>query len=81
MYPGCTAFSPSSLDSWWHEAMAAAGISGYRLHDMRHTAASRLLSAGVPLMDVATWLGHADGGVLALRGYGRPRRHASPQPF
>ncbi|KIU38237.1 MULTISPECIES: site-specific integrase [Mycobacteroides] len=62
--------SPSSLDTWWHESMEAAGIAGYRLHDMRHTAASRLLSAGVPLMDVATWLGHADGGVLALRVYG-----------
>ncbi|WP_371308268.1 tyrosine-type recombinase/integrase [Gordonia sp. (in: high G+C Gram-positive bacteria)] len=50
--------------------MTAAGIEGYRLHDMRHTAASRLLSAGIPLTDVATWLGHADGGVLALHVYG-----------
>ncbi|MCB1257149.1 MAG: site-specific integrase [Microthrixaceae bacterium] len=65
-----TPLSPRSLDKAWHEAMTVAGISGYRLHDMRHTAASRLLSAGVPLMDVATWLGHADGGVLALRVYG-----------
>lgn len=62
--------SPTRLDTWWHESMTAAGIAGYRLHDMRHTCASRLLSAGVPLMDVATWLGHADGGVLALRVYG-----------
>lgn len=69
------ALSPSSLDTWWHEAMDAAGISAYRLHDMRHTAASRLLSAGVPLMDVATWLGHGDGGVLALRVYG----HTDPK--
>jgi integrase len=65
-----TPLSPRSLDKAWHDAMAAARLSGYRLHDMRHTAASRLLSAGVPLMDVATWLGHADGGVLALRVYG-----------
>ncbi|WP_100481003.1 site-specific integrase [Mycobacteroides abscessus] len=69
------ALSPSSLDTWWHEAMGAAAIDGYRLHDMRHTAASRLLSAGVPLMDVATWLGHGDGGVLALRVYG----HTDPK--
>lgn len=63
------------MDAWWHDAMDSAGISGYRLHDMRHTAASRLLAAGIPLMDVATWLGHADGGVLALRVYG----HTDPQ--
>lgn len=67
--------SPTRLDTWWHESMGAAGIDGYRLHDMRHTAASRLLSAGIPLMDVATWLGHADGGVLALRVYG----HTDPK--
>ncbi|RIS55392.1 site-specific integrase [Mycobacteroides abscessus] len=70
-----TPLSPRALDAAWHEAMDAAGISGYRLHDTRHTAASRLLSAGVPLMDVATWLGHADGGVLALRVYG----HTDPK--
>ncbi|KXO98825.1 hypothetical protein AXK58_24455 [Tsukamurella tyrosinosolvens] len=69
------AVSPRTLDDWWHAAMDAAGINGYRLHDMRHTCASRLLSAGVPLMDVATWLGHADGGVLALRVYG----HTDPK--
>lgn len=65
-----TPLSPRALDAAWHKSMETAGISGYRLHDARHTAASRLLSAGVPLMDVATWLGHADGGVLALRVYG-----------
>lgn len=62
--------SPSTLDNWWHDCMDAAGITGYRLHDMRHTAASRLLAAQIPLMDLASWLGHADGGVLALRVYG-----------
>ncbi|MCA9554765.1 MAG: site-specific integrase [Myxococcales bacterium] len=64
------AVSPSTLDTWWHDAMGLAGVSGYRLHDMRHTCASRLLSSGVPILAVASWLGHADGGTLALRVYG-----------
>ena len=46
----------------------------YRLHDLRHTATSRLFSASIPLIDVASWLGHADGGTLAIKVYG----HSNP---
>lgn len=35
-----------------------AGIAGLRFHDLRHTAASRLISAHIPLEEVGKQLGH-----------------------
>ncbi len=32
----------------------------FRFHDLRHTAASLALAKGVPVVDVARWLGHAN---------------------
>ena len=40
------------------EAAAAAGLEGFRPHGLRHNFASVALSAGVPVTDVARWLGH-----------------------
>jgi integrase len=30
----------------------------FTLYDLRHTFASRLLAAGIPLVEVAAWMGH-----------------------
>lgn len=38
---------------------AAAGLEGLRIHDLRHTHAAHLISAGVPLTGVQRRLGHA----------------------
>lgn len=47
---------------YWKEAVAAAGTGvpkATRIHDLRHTHAAWLLSAGVPAMVVASRLGHS----------------------
>lgn len=42
----------------WKAAKAAAGITDFRFHDLRHSAASYMVEAGVPLVTVAEVVGH-----------------------
>jgi integrase len=42
----------------WEPAQEAAGTS-FSLYDARHTFSSRLLAAGIPLLDVSAWMGHS----------------------
>ena len=44
-----------------------------RVHDLRHLFATRCIEAGVDVPTVAKWLGHSDGGVLAMKIYGHLR--------
>jgi integrase len=44
----------------WETALKKAGLSDVNIHDLRHTFASRLVTAGVPLFTVSKLLGHAD---------------------
>lgn len=41
------------------KARERLGLPKVRLHDLRHSAATTLLAAGVPLATVAEWLGHS----------------------
>jgi integrase len=42
-------------------------------HDLRHLFATRCIEAGVDIPTVSRWLGHKDGGALAMRVYGHLR--------
>ncbi|AMO59072.1 site-specific recombinase, phage integrase [Mycolicibacterium phlei] len=63
------ALSPRTLNAWWTKSLSDAGLDHRRLHASRHTAASLLALRGCPVQIIAAWLGHADGGVLAMRVY------------
>lgn len=51
---------PETVSRWWREAIDRAGVRPIRLHDARHTSATVLLRAGVPVKVVSQRLGHAD---------------------
>ncbi|MCA0155528.1 site-specific integrase [Tsukamurella sp. M9C] len=61
--------SPRTLNAWWKKSLEDANLPHRRLHASRHTAASLLALRGAPVPMIAAWLGHADGGVLAMRTY------------
>jgi integrase len=46
-------------DQCWDEAVARCGLSGLRVHDLRHTAASLAVAAGANVKAVQRMLGHA----------------------
>lgn len=44
--------------AWWRYAADLCGHAGLRFHDLRHSAASAMINAGVPLYTVGAVLGH-----------------------
>ena len=50
---------------------SAAGFPTLRPHDLRHLNAVNLVRAGVPLPDVARWLGHSPDSILVTMRYAR----------
>jgi Site-specific recombinase XerD len=64
-----------------HESLARAckelGIPRLTHHDFRHLFATRCIESGVDIPTVSRWLGHKDGGVLALKTYGHLRNEHS----
>lgn len=56
----------------WRRYTLKAGVKGFRLHDLRHTAASEMLMAGVPISIVAERLGCTEANIM------RTYRHFIP---
>jgi integrase len=55
---GCTPWFPDSVSRRFRKLARDLGLSGVRLHDLRHYVATRLLTAGVDVRTVAGRLGH-----------------------
>ena len=52
-------FSRSNVYNGWTRVLNACGLERIRMHDVRHTHATLLLSQGIPLTEVSRRLGHA----------------------
>jgi integrase len=48
---------PELLSRRLDPAQQQAGVA-FSLYDLRHTFASRLLAADIPLVEVSAWMGH-----------------------
>lgn len=59
------------------KASEAVGIEKLTHHALRHYFATICIESGVDIPTVARWLGHKDGGVLALKTYGHLRQEHS----
>ena len=55
----------------------AVGIAPITHHHLRHLFATRCIESGVDIPTVSRWLGHRDGGALAMRVYGHLREQHS----
>jgi len=53
------------------------GIKALTHHDLRHLFATSCIESGVDIPTVSRWLGHSDGGNLAMKTYGHLRQEHS----
>ena len=60
---------PKAMD----RAAKLIGMARITHHDLRHLFATRCIEAGVDIPTVSRWLGHKDGGALAMKTYGHLR--------
>jgi integrase len=56
-----------------NSACKKLGIVRFTHHDLRHLFATLCIESGVDIPTVSRWLGHKDGGALAMRVYGHLR--------
>jgi len=51
---------PDNLYKRFKAALRAAGVREVRFHDLRHTFATRMATAGAPMRSLQEWMGHSD---------------------
>jgi integrase len=74
--PNGDCYSPMQVGARVKEALVKAGLGGFRLHSLRHSHASVLLSQGTPVAVVSERLGHADQNItLGVYSHALPADH------
>jgi integrase len=54
-------------------AARKVGMERITHHDLRHLFATTCIESGIDIPTVSRWLGHQDGGALAMKTYGHLR--------
>jgi integrase len=67
----------SRCDDALTRACNEIGVQRFTHHDLRHLFATRCIESGVDIPTVSKWLGHKDGGALAMKTYGHLRNEHS----
>ena len=63
---------PSKVTRRFKAACERASVRPVRFHDLRHTFATRMAAAGVPLRTIQEWLGHADSKTTQIYAHYAP---------
>jgi integrase len=75
--PNDAVISISDARTCLETACRKLGFPTYTHHDFRHFFATTCIESGVDVPTVSRWLGHADGGALAMKRYGHLRQEHS----
>jgi len=75
--PGETVMQVRECQKAMDNAAKKVGMPRITHHDLRHLFATRCIESGVDIPTVSRWLGHQDGGALAMKVYGHLRDHHS----
>jgi integrase len=60
VFPPSEQLTPANVSLAFHRACVRAKVEDFRLHDLRHTFASRLRNLGVGIQEISELLGHSD---------------------
>jgi integrase len=75
--PDANVFRVREAQKALDRACKKVGAERVTHHDLRHLFATRCIESGVDIPTVSRWLGHKDGGALAMKTYGHLRREHS----
>jgi integrase len=75
--PTAQVFSIKSARKCLQTACKKLSLPQFTHHDFRHFFATTCIESGVDIPTVSRWLGHKDGGALAMKRYGHLRQEHS----